>query len=251
MRKIAVINQKGGVGKTTSTINIGSGLASLGKKVLIVDLDPQGNIGAYFNKYSERDITNLIIDKDITYNECLTRLTDNLHLITSNETLEKAVVIMTEFVNRETTLIRKLKELNKSDYDYVLLDCPPSLGLLNQNALLFANEAIIPVSTDVFGVDALKKMESAISKINDYFDHDMKITAIIPTLFDRRNNICKKTLKKISSKYADLITNPVSISSKLKESPGYRKSIFAYARNHRSAKEYMNIVHKIDFMGYN
>ena len=251
MRKIAIINQKGGVGKTTSAVNIGAGLASLGKKVLIIDLDPQGNIGAYFDKYSERDLSNLLMDKDIIYQDCLINLTEKLHLITSRETLEKATVMITGFVDREKTLIRKLKELSKSDYDYVILDCPPSLGLLNQNALLFANEAVIPVSTDILGFDALEKMEKAIERINEFFGHDMKISAIIPTLHDRRNKICKTTLKKIESKYGDIVTIPISISSKLKEAPKSGKSIYAFAKSNRSSKEYMDVVNKLDFGGYN
>ncbi len=250
MRKIAIINQKGGVGKTTTVINLAQGLVNIGKKVLIIDLDAQGNIGTYYNKWSERDMYNLIVDNDITYKDCLIKINDNLDAITSKETLEKAEIIMTGFVGREMTLIRKLKELNESDYDYVLIDCPPSLGLLNQNALLFANEAIIPVSTDFLGYDALLKMFNAIKTINDVFEHNLKITAIIPTMFDKRNKICKSTLEKINSKFKDIVTNPIRISSKLKEAPEFNKSIFDYAKNNNAAKDYESAVHKIDFLGY-
>jgi chromosome partitioning protein len=250
MRKIAIINQKGGVGKTTTVINLASGLANIGKKVLILDLDAQGNVGTYFNKYSERDMYNLLIDKDTPYNKCIVKIEDNLHIITSKETLEKAELVMAGFVAREMTLIRKLKDLENSDYDYVILDCPPSLGLLNQNALLFANEAIIPVSTDFFGIDALQKMTQAIEAINSVFDHNLKITAVIPTMFDKRNNICKESLKKINKKYKEIITSPIRISSKLKEAPQFSKSIFEYAKNNRASKDYEDIVNKIDFLGY-
>ncbi len=250
MRKIAVINQKGGVGKTTTTVNLSAGLASMGKKVLIIDLDAQGNIGTYFNKYSERDMFNLLTDKDITYKDCIMELTENLHLITSKETLEKAAVIMTGYDSRETTLIRKLKELKDSDYDYIILDCPPSLGLLNQNALLFANEAIIPVSTDFLGLDALEKMEKAVASINNYFEHNLKISAIIPTMYDKRNKICKDSLKLLKKKYSEVLTEPVRVCSKLKEAPLSGKSIYAYARNSVSAKEYLDVTNRIDFLGY-
>ncbi len=250
MRKIAVINQKGGVGKTTTAVNLSAGLASINKKVLLIDLDAQGNIGTYFNKYSERDMFNLLTDKGITYKDCLLELTDNLHLITSKETLEKAEVMITEFDSRETILIRKLKELKDSDYDYIILDCPPSLGLLNQNALLFADEAIIPVSTDFLGLDALEKMEKAVESINNYFEHDLKISAIIPTMYDKRNKICKDSLKLLNKKYSEVLTEPVRVCSKLREAPISGKSIYAYARNSVSAKEYMDVTHRIDFLGY-
>ncbi len=250
MRKIAVINQKGGVGKTTTTINIAAGLAAIGKKILILDLDAQGNIGTYFDKYSERDMYNLLIDKDIKYQDCILKLTDNLHLITSKETLAKAEVLMTEFKGREATLIKKLKGIKDSDYDYIFLDCPPSLGLLNQNALLFAEEAIIPVSTDNLGFDALEKMEKAIESINDHFDHNIKISAIIPTMFDKRNKISKEVLSKINKIHKEITTTPISVSTKLKEAPCSGKSIYAYARNSKPAKEYELATHKIDFLGY-
>lgn len=250
MRKIAIINQKGGVGKTTTVINLASGLAKIGKKVLILDLDAQGNIGTYYNKYSERDMYNLLVDKDISFKKCIVNINENIDIITSKETLEKAEIIMAGFVAREMTLIRKLKELKNSNYDYVLLDCPPSLGLLNQNALLFANEAIIPVSTDFFGIDALHKMTQAIEAINNVFDHDLKVSAVIPTMFDQRNNICKESLSKINKKYKEIITSPIRISSKLKEAPQHSKSIFEYSKNNRAAKDYEDVVNKIDFLGY-
>lgn len=250
MRKIAVINQKGGVGKTTTAINLSAGLASMNKKVLLIDLDAQGNIGTYFKKYSERDIYNLLVDKDISYQDCLVELTDKLHLITSKETLEKAEVIITEFESRETTLIRKLKDLKDSDYDYIILDCPPSLGLLNQNALLFSNEAVIPVSTDFLGLDALEKMEKAIDSINNHFGHNLQISAIVPTMYDKRNKICKESLNNLNTKYSEIVTNSVRMCSKLKEAPKSRKSIYAYARSSISAKEYMDVTNKIDFLGY-
>jgi chromosome partitioning protein len=250
MRKIAIINQKGGVGKTTTVVNLASGLADMGKKVLVLDLDAQGNLGTCFNKKSERDMYNLIVDKDITYKDCIAEVNPNLHIITSKETLEKAEIVMTGFVGREMTLVRKLKELRQSDYDYVLLDCPPSLGLLNQNALLFSSEAVIPVSTDFLGIDALQKMFKAIDTINDVFEHNLKVTAVVPTLYDARNKICKESLDYINKKYKDMVTSPVRVSSKLKESPMSGKSIFAYAKYNRAAKDYLDVVNKIDFLGY-
>jgi len=250
MRKIAIINQKGGVGKTTTTVNLASGLSKIGKKVLVLDLDAQGNIGTYFQKYSERDMYHLLVEKDIKIKDCIIKINENLHIITSRETLEKAEVIMTGFVGREMTLSRKLKDVDKEDYDYIILDCPPSLGLLNQNALLFADEAVIPVSTDFLGIDALEKMFNAANTINEVFEHNLKITNVIPTLFDQRIKSCKESLNYINSKYGDLVTTPIRISSKLKEAPKAGKSIFEYAKHNRAAKDYMDVVNKIDFIGY-
>jgi len=250
MRKIAIINQKGGVGKTTTAVNLAAGLANMGKKVLVLDLDAQGNLGTCFNKKSERDMYNLLVDKDVSYKDCIVKVNENLHIITSKETLEKAEIVMTGFVGREMTLIRKLKDIKDTDYDYILLDCPPSLGLLNQNALLFAKEAIIPVSTDFLGIDALQKMYKAVETINEVFEHNLRISAVVPTLFDKRNKICKDSLDFLNRKYKEVVTTPIRISSKLKETPMVGKSIFEYAKHNRAAKDYLDIVNKIDFLGY-
>ncbi|MFH1071976.1 MAG: AAA family ATPase, partial [Nanoarchaeota archaeon] len=194
MRKIAVINQKGGVGKTTTTVNIAAGLAKKGFKVLILDLDGQGNISTSLHLKADKDMYNLLVEK-LDVDQCVTKVADNLFVIPSNETLEKAEIILSGQPARETILKRQLEDLR--GYDYVLLDCPPSLGLLNQNALLFATEAFIPVSTDFLGVNALKKMIHEIETINEIFSHECRISMIIPTMYDRRNKTCKIHLNEI------------------------------------------------------
>ncbi len=242
MRKICIINQKGGVGKTTTTINIAAGLSRYDKKVLIVDFDAQGNIATSLNLKSEKDIHN-IITENADIDQCKKYLGKNLDVITSRETLAKTEVLVSKMPNKEYVLRKKLKSLK--GYDYVLIDCPPSLGLLNQNALLYAQEAFIPVSTDFLGFDALIKMTKIIDVMNKHFDHSIKITKVIPTMYDKRNKLCRTYLDKIRNQFYEVTSNPIRMNSKLKEAPEYGMSIFAYDKSSMGAKDYLEVVRMI------
>jgi chromosome partitioning protein len=242
VRKICVINQKGGVGKTTTTLNIAAGLSRHGKKVLIVDFDAQGNIGTSLKLKGEKDIHN-IITENADLEECTRHLGENLDVIPSRETLTKTEVMLAKMPSKEYILKRKLKNLK--GYDYVFIDCPPSLSLLNQNALLYAQEAFIPVSTDFLGFDAMLKMTQVIETINSHFDHDIKITKIIPTMYDQRTKLCRNYLDKIRSQFYEVTTNPIRVNAKLKEAPEHGMSIFSYDKSSRGAKDYMEVVRMI------
>ena len=176
MRKICVINQKGGVGKTTTTINIAAGLARSGSKVLIVDFDAQGNIASSLNLDGEKNIYHVLIE-NADVQQCTRHLGANLDILPSKETLTKTEVLLSNIPNKEFVLRDKLK--NVTNYDYIIIDCPPSLGLLNQNAMLYTQEAFIPVATDFLGHEALIKMTNVLNAINKRFNHSIKITKVI------------------------------------------------------------------------
>ena len=239
MRKICIINQKGGVGKTTTAINLAVGLAKQGKKVLILDLDAQGNVATCLGAESEKDMYDLLIE-NADVGQCTTRIMENLDVIPSCETLTKAELIMIGEPARESVLAKKLEKL--TGYDYVIVDCPPTLRLLNQNAMVFAKEAIIPASTDVLGLDALRKMIYAIQKINEVFDHDMVISKMVPTLFDRRVKHCKQTLSQMESEFYGIVAEPIRLNSKLKEAPTKQQSIFEFSKNSAGSKDYAALV---------
>ena len=242
MRKICIINQKGGVGKTTTTINIGAGLSRKDKKILIIDLDAQGNINSSLKLESYKDIYDFLFE-NAELNECIARVGKNMDIIRSKETLTKSEVFLAKEEEKEFLLKTKLKDLH--GYDYVLVDCPPSLGLLNQNAMLFANEAIIPVSTDYLGMEALRKMSVAIRAINKHFDHNLKITKVVPTMFDKRSKLSKQILKEMENEFYDIVSDPIRINSTLKECPMNKMSIFAYDKNSKGAEDYEKLVKSI------
>lgn len=241
MRTICVFNHKGGVGKTTTAINIAAGLSRNNKKVLLVDLDPQGNIDVSLHLKSEYSLYDAMTGK-VPIQSCITHLATNFDVITSRESLTKAEYYLSQNNGRLV-----LKELLSriSGYDYLIIDCPPSLGILNQNVLAFCQEAFVPVSTDYLGFDALKKMQSITQKINEGYGNNLKITKIIPTLFDTRNKICKETLAAMRTEYGSLVGTPVRYNSKLKEAPKHGKSIFKYAKSSSGSQDYGQIVEEV------
>lgn len=239
MRRICIINQKGGVGKTTTTVSLAKGLADRGQKVLVIDFDPQGNVSNCLPVKGGLDVYSFLVDHK-NFDECVHEVEKNLHVMPSCETLTKAELILAGEQAREMYLKRELGSLD--GYDFVLIDCPPSLGLLNQNALLYADEAIIPTSTDALGLDALQKMLTAIDTINDVFGHELKVTAIVPTMHDARLKQCKHVLADIQNRYYAHVTPPIRTNSKLREAPKSGKSIFDYAKSSKGAKDYNSVI---------
>lgn len=242
MRKICVINQKGGVGKTTTTINLGAGLSRKDKKVLIIDLDAHGNIDSSLDLESYKDVYYFLFE-NAELNECIAHVGKNLDIMRSKETLTKSEIFLSKEEEKEFLLKRKLENLE--GYDYVLVDCPPSLGLLNQNAMLFADEAVIPVSTDFLGIDALRKIAVAIKELNKHFDHTLKISKVVPTMFDKRTKLAHKVMSEIQNEFYNIVTDPIRVDSKLKECPLEKKSIFSHAKSSKAAKDYMKLVQSI------
>jgi len=243
MRKICIINQKGGVGKTTTTVNIGSGLSRMNKKVLIIDLDPQAHIATCLSSgTATKDMYSLIVESaDIK--ECVKPLGKNLDIISSDEDLLEAEKWLLGQKTKETILKKKLQGL--SGYDYVLIDCPPSLGILTINALMFANEAFIPVSTDFLGMSGLKAVAKLIKNINSDFDHNVRITKIVPTMYDMRSKHSTQVLNELKNEFYELVSDPIRSNTKLKEAPKFGKSIFSYDKNSRGAKDYQKLINSV------
>ncbi|MFQ5621361.1 MAG: ParA family protein [Candidatus Nanoarchaeia archaeon] len=235
MRKISIINQKGGVGKTTTTINLAKSLSMQGKKVLILDMDAQGNIAACLGVESRKDMFDILVNS-AKPDSCIVEVGENLDLISSRETLTKAEIILVGEPAREKTLSRKMK--NVKDYDFIIIDCPPSLGLLNQNVLLYSDEVIVPVSTDPLGIYGLGNIVQAVSKVSEVFNHDLKISMIVPTLYDQRSKVCKEALRELKKRFPGLVASPIRVDTKLKEAPRAQQSIFEYSRSCRGAKDY-------------
>lgn len=213
-----------------------------GKKVLVIDLDPQGNISHCMPISFEKTVYNLLVE-NAPLSKVTVNVATNLDVIPANETLTKAEIILAGEQFRENILRRRLENLK--GYDYILLDCPPSLGLLNQNALLYADEAFVPTSTDVLGFQGLKAMDGAIKKINEVFDHGIAITKVIPTLYDQRMKVCREFLQKMENEFYDVVSNPIRINSKLKEAPRDRKSIFTYDKGSFGAHDYKQLVNGV------
>jgi len=241
MRKICVVNQKGGVGKTTTSVNLATGLARRKKRVLILDLDSQGNIGTCLGAHPERTMYDLLVG-GVKVIDCIHKVEENLHIIGADSRLAEAEAIMMGKPNRERILSTVMDKLNYDDFDFIIMDCPPSLSLLNQNALLFADEAIIPSATETLSFLGLKKMIETIDEYNNMFDHDLMIGGILPTMYDRRNRVCIEVLGKMEDAFNGMTLDPIRVNSKLIEAPGYAKTIFDYAKSSRGAQDYQKLV---------
>ena len=242
MRTICIINQKGGVGKTTTSITLAAGLSRKDKKVLLIDLDPQGNVDTSLKVKAEGDLCDAIMGNQVIQ-QCITNIATNLDVITSKRSLSEAELFISEQENPISFLDKLFKGVN--GYDFMLIDCPPSMGMLNQNALTFCKEAFIPVSTDYLGFEGLKGMIQIIQESNMKNGNEIKISKIIPTLYDRRNKICKDTLHELQVEFSQLCSYPININSKLKEAPKYGKSIFSYAKSSRGCKDYSQLAEEV------
>lgn len=246
-RIIAVVNQKGGVAKTTSCINIGAGLARLGKRVLLVDLDPQANLtySLGINGHeSNKTIVELMDDK-ITAQESLLKI-NNYYIIPSKldlANLERK--INAKATGREIVLKKKLKDYTKY-FDYILLDCPPSASVLVYNALAFANEVFIPVQCEYLSLHGLVKIISMIEEVKEDLNNDINITGIIATMYQSVSGLNQEVLQTLQTNYPNILfKTPIRRTVALADAQAQNKDIFSNNINSNGAIDYFSLCNEI------
>ncbi|MEV6432357.1 ParA family protein [Nocardia sp. NPDC051463] len=205
---VAMCNQKGGVGKTTSTINLGAALAEFGRRVLLVDLDPQGALSAGLGvAHHDLDLTvhNLLIGSKVSIEDVLmeTRV-ENLHLLPSNIDLSAAEIQLVNEVGREQTLARALEPV-RDRYDYILIDCQPSLGLLTVNALACSDGVIIPMECEYFSLRGLALLNDTVEKVRDRLNPRLSLYGIVVTMFDARLLHSRQVMARVVEVFGDLV----------------------------------------------
>jgi chromosome partitioning protein len=245
---IAVVNQKGGVGKTTSTINIAHYLASAGKKVLLVDLDPQGNASSGLGvdtRALTKNLYHAMILGESPEGIVFQTKVPNQHLIPSAQDLAGAEVEMTGMDNREYRLARVIRML-RPHYDYIFIDSPPSLGLLTINGLTASDEIIIPVQTEYYALEGLSQLLTTIELIRESLHPELKIMGALLTLYDRRNRLARQVVQEVNTHFPGYVFRSVIPRSvRLAEAPSYGKSILDFDAFSKGARAYKAVAREI------
>jgi chromosome partitioning protein len=248
-RIMAICNQKGGVGKTTSTINLGAALAEYGRRVLLVDFDPQGALSVGLGvqpQQLDQTIYNVIMERDVGVTDVIMRTTvDGMDLLPSNIDLSAAEVQLVAEVGREHTLVRVLRPLIEH-YDYILVDCQPSLGLLTVNALAAADGVIIPLECEFFSLRGVALLIDTIDKVRERLNPKLEITGILPTMFDPRTLHCREVMARVVEAFGDVVFDSViNRTVRFPETTVAGEPITRWAPRSAGAKAYRELAREV------
>lgn len=248
MRILAITNQKGGVGKTTTCVNLAASLAATGCKVLLVDLDPQGNAttGSGLDKaHLKQTIYHVLIGEKSLKEVLQVSAKGNFDVVPANRELAGAEVELVNEMARETRLKAALAEV-KGQYDYVLLDCPPALNLVTVNALTAANAVMIPMQCEYYALEGLSDLVNTIKKVRAHLNPTLEIEGLLRTLFDNRNMLAQQVSEQLARHFGDKVYETVIPRNiRLAEAPSYGMPALIYDRASKGAQAYLALADEI------
>ena len=242
MRKISVMNYKGGTGKTSTAINLAYSLSLQEKKILLIDADPQASATHYLGINPVASLYSLLIE-GMPLEACVIKARPNLDVLPANDHLFAAEIKLASMTKKEFILTQRLQGL--LDYDMVILDCAPSMNLLNQNVLMFCSEVFLTVSMEYLALIGVKQLLKNIQMLNKLFGNTIKITKVIPTFFDSRNKKSKEIMDSLISVFPKLISNPIRVSIALSEAPSQKQTVFEFDPNSKGAKDYFKLAQEV------
>jgi chromosome partitioning protein len=242
---VCLSNHKGGVAKTTSACNLGAGLSMRGKKVLLIDMDPQANLSMCFGLRDSQDTIYKVLISDLKAKDAVFTIQRNLDIIPSSLDLAGAEIELSSEQGREMILQEELESVIY-DYDYIIIDCGPNLGLLTTNSLTVADEVIVPVEASYFSIKGLQKLTSIIKKIQKRLNPSLKSIRILITQFDSRKTIQKDIAREIEKHYPnELFKTRIRSNVTLAEAPTKGVDIFRYDPNSRGAEDYNSLCDEV------
>ena len=246
--RIAIINQKGGVGKTTTTINLGAALARLNKRVLLVDIDPQGNTtsGLGIDKKSVKYCVYDTLINDVSASSVVQNTDiDNLKVLPATLNLAGAEIELVSAMAREQRLSHALSELD-ADYDYVLIDCPPSLGLLTINALTATQKIIVPIQCEFYALEGLSQLVNIVNMVRSHLNPSLEIFGVLLTMYSTRQNLSVQVGDEVRKFFGDKVFKTcIPRNVKLAEAPSFGQSALQYDAQSKGADAYMKLAQEV------
>lgn len=240
MRRIAVVNHKGGTGKTTTAVHLAAGLAGEGHRVLLVELDPQGNVGAWFGlDPDEAHMAELLAGATGTQ-DARVAVRDNLDVIASDWRLAETEERLIWGQERERGLANRLAEID--GYDFVILDCAPSMSMLTTSALAYAEEVVIPISMEYLALVGVRQIVENILRMSSWNGRTIRIAAVVPTFYRQNLRKSSEILGVLRKHFADAVTDPIRDNVRLSEAPSHQQTIFEYAPRSYGARDYRKLV---------
>jgi chromosome partitioning protein len=247
-RKLAVFNMKGGVGKSTTTYNLAVGLVRFKQqRVLLIDIDPQGNSGAALGIPIWQLSVQLkdVLQRRVPITDVVVKASSGVDVVPSNITLAEEEIPISGMPGREVLLKKALAPLLEK-YDFILIDCPPNVGVFAVNALMASDGVIIPVDMSYLGLLGIRGIERALTLIREHLDHPVRMAGVLATRFDGRNNLSKEVFASLKSHFGDqMFKSVIPETVKLREAPSHSSSIFEYDPGGQGAKAYRELVEEV------
>lgn len=250
-RIISVFNQKGGVGKTTTVINLSAGLGKKSKRVLILDLDPQGNATSGLGvdkEETEKTIYDIIINNDNINESIVETSAENVDIVPSDVDLAGAEIELANVENRELILKKAIDDL-KDEYDYIIIDCPPSLGLLSLNSLSASDSVIIPIQCEYYALEGVSQLVKTIDLIKRTINRDLEIEGVVLSMFDGRTNLSIQVVEEVKKYFKGKVyTSIIPRNVRLAEAPSHGLSIFDYDKRSTGAEAYLDLTEEFIYL---